>query len=111
MAAIHRRSVVVRGLAAASAAVEAAKHGCYTQAAYGDVVPHSLLLHRSTANSYAGCASLLNRGLYLKSRADILKHPWYRALNLTLPLPLTCKEAIAWLGGSGKAFTFNFNAL
>jgi len=63
MAAIHRRSVVVRGLAAASAAVEAEKHGCYTHAAYGDVVLHSLLLHSLTANSYAGCASLLNRGL------------------------------------------------
>ena len=63
MAAIHRRSVVVRGLAAASAAVEAEKHGCYTQAAYGVVVLHSLFLRSLTANSYAGCASLLNRGL------------------------------------------------
>ena len=44
MAAIHRWSVVVRGLAAASAAVEAENRGCYTQAAYsyGDIVLHSM---------------------------------------------------------------------
>jgi len=83
MAAIHRRSVVVRGLAAASAAVEAGKHGCYIQAEYGDIVLPSLLLHSLTANSYAGCASLQNRGLYIISAP----HPslTFRSFRSALP--------------------------